>query len=106
MAKYSSGDIKRLANAMMRNKEDGVAFCLLTGAGCSKSAGIPLAPDLVKEIQAKFDREISHQLGVGDKRFDYGAIMSCLTRAERKALLEPYLKNSKVNWAHIAIATM
>lgn len=40
------------------------------------------------------------------ERFDYGANMGCLSRAERKKLLEPYLKNPKVNWAHIAIATM
>ena len=106
MAKYTNEDIKRLANAMRRARDDSSRpFMMLTGAGCSIKAGIPLAPELVKEIHAKFGDECRRRLSA-DELDDYGKCMSCLTKNERRDLLKPYLDRVKTNWAHIAIAAM
>ncbi|HMW72284.1 MAG TPA: SIR2 family protein, partial [Cellvibrionaceae bacterium] len=80
-------------------------FTMLTGAGCSKSAGIPLADELVAEIHNKFGQECKYKLDE-NQIMDYGACMGCLSKNERRDLLSPYLNNSKINWAHIAIASL
>jgi hypothetical protein len=59
MASYTSEDIKRIANrlrvvrAHARQTGDRAAHFLI-GAGCSITAGIPSAMDLVKEIQQTY----------------------------------------------------
>ncbi len=105
MAKFTKDDIKLLAKQMRDKKDSDKPFNLLTGAGCSKSAGIPLAGELVKEIHQKFGEECKHHLEE-DQMKDYGACMSCLTINDRRALLSKYLDNPKINWAHIAIASL
>jgi tetratricopeptide (TPR) repeat protein len=104
--KYNSQDIQRLAGQMRRAKEDSEKpFLLLTGAGCSWSAGIPLAGTLVKEIHEQFGEECRHRLAESQLD-DYGACMSCLSKNERRTLLEPHLENARLNWAHVAIASL
>jgi len=105
MAKYTPEDIKRLANAMRRARDDKRPFNMLTGAGCSLTAGIPLAPKLVEEIHEKYGEECRHRLDEGLLN-DYGACMECLSDNERGDLLKPYLDNAKINWAHIVIASL
>jgi tetratricopeptide (TPR) repeat protein len=104
MAKYTSEDIKLIAK-QMRDKKDGKPFNLLTGAGTSKSAGIPLARELIEEINKKYPTECNRKLK-GDQFNDYGSCMSCLDGNQRRELIGGYLNNSKINWAHIAIASM
>lgn len=105
MSKYTPEDVKNIAE-FIRHAKDTRPFALLTGAGCSKAAGIPLASELVDEINRtpRFEpalRELSE-----DDRKNYGRVMACLGRNDRKGLLNPHLIGAKVNWAHIAIAAM
>lgn len=101
MAKFTEADVKELAALLHKNSE-GVAF--LTGAGCSISAGIPIAPKLVEQINKEYPDTVRHL--EESKRSDYGACMGILSLAEREELIKPYLENAKINWAHIALATL
>ncbi|MBZ9996445.1 TPR end-of-group domain-containing protein [Mesorhizobium sp. BH1-1-4] len=105
MGKYSSEDVKRLAG-FIRHAKDTRPFSLLIGAGCSKAAGIPLARELIKEINesSQFQPHIAKLSD--DDRKSYGRLMACLSKNDRKDLLGKYLKEAKVNWANIAIAAM
>tara|TARA_R100001039_G_C1850034_1_gene110182 strand:+ start:1121 stop:3373 length:2253 start_codon:yes stop_codon:yes gene_type:complete len=78
---------------------------MLTGAGCSLSAGIPLAKALVNEIHEKYHNECRQKLEE-EQLYEYGACMSCLTLNERRDLLSPHLDGAKINWAHLAIACL
>ncbi len=102
MAKYTNEDVMELVGAIEREKGK-VAF--LTGAGCSLSAGIPLAKSLVEEINGKYSREICRKVP-SDQRQDYGRCMGALTIDERKELLDPYFRKAKINWAHVALASL
>jgi len=97
MGKYTKKDIKRIANAMRRQRDDKPdrPYNLLTGAGCSKSAGIPLASELVEEIKDKYKLELEDRLGedCGD---DYGACMSVLSSNEVKDIIQPHLDKAGV----------
>ena len=105
MAKYTQTDIELLADEI-RHAKDNRPFSLLTGAGCSQSAGIPLAAALVKQLNNE-DAFKHHLRSLSEvQRKDYGQCMRKLPKNCRKDLLQPYLDAAKVNWAHIAIASM
>lgn len=74
---------------------------VLLGAGCSISAGIPSAPDIVRHIKAKFPtayaRAASH---------NYPDCMAALDRGVRRDLIGAYVDKAKINWAHIALAQL
>ena len=101
MAKFTDADVTNLASTIRR--ENG-RFAFLTGAGCSLSAGIPLANTLCTEICEKYPNEIDHL--TQEQRCDYGLCMGELSLDEREQILKPYLENVKINWAHIALATL
>ncbi|MEM9600152.1 MAG: SIR2 family protein, partial [Pseudomonadota bacterium] len=107
MGKYTSADIKRIANAMRRQKGNvpDRPYSLLIGAGCSRTAGIPLASELVQEIKRDYEHEIAHRRGK-DCDDDYGACMAVLSADEIRAVLTPHLEGAGVNWGHIAIAAL
>ena len=106
MAKYTKSNIQQLADEM-RHAKDARPFALLTGAGCSKSAGIPLAFELIKEINDPANPFHIHLDRLDEEqRKDYGQCMRKLPKNARKDLLQTYLDNAKINWAHIAIASM
>lgn len=106
MAKYTPQQIKHLAEEMEHAKDSERPFALLTGAGCSISAGIPSAKSLVKEINetSKFKNRLRNLKN--EDCDDYGLCMRKLPKNMRKELLTPYLEQAKINWAHIAIASM
>ena len=80
MGKYTQKDIDYIANHLRRRKEDdGKPFNLLTGAGCSLSAGIPLAPTLTKEINEIFKDDCERKLNKKQCQ-DYGSCMSILSK--------------------------
>ena len=108
MAKYTSLDVKSLANVMRTEAARGRPFAFLTGAGCSISAGIPSVPNLLKRInEHEHGEPVRHRLGCASlEDQDYGEVMGCLTLTERKDILDPLLKNAKVNWGHIALAAL
>ncbi len=105
MTRYTPKDIAGIAD-FIRHGKDRRPFTLLTGAGCSISAGIPLAPALIDKINTTpaFAPAL-HGLSEADRQ-DYGRVMARLTLNDRRDLLKPYLDHAKVNWAHIAIAAM
>lgn len=74
---------------------------VLLGAGCSISAGIPSAADIVRHIKANFPaayaRAASH---------DYPDCMAALDRGIRRDLIGAYIDQAKINWAHIALAQL
>ncbi len=74
---------------------------VLLGAGCSISAGIPSASDIVRHIEAKFPaayaRAASH---------NYPDCMAALERGVRRDLIGAYIDKARINWAHIALAQL
>ena len=106
MAKYTNSDIQILASRMRNNKEDNKPISFLTGAGCSESAGIPLASDLIKTIneEARLNTYLTNL--TAEQKQDYGHCMSSLAGNKRKELLNQYLDNATLNWGHIALASM
>jgi tetratricopeptide (TPR) repeat protein/NAD-dependent SIR2 family protein deacetylase len=100
-----SEEVRRVVNAMRRSRDRDSPFAIVTGAGCSHSAGIPLAGDLVHEAATLYRDECERLIG-RYRLDDYGAVMGCLTLNERKQLLGRYLAGSKVNAAHLAIAAL
>ncbi len=73
----------------------------LIGAGCSKSAGIPLAAGLLKEIEQDFPHAYARA-----REKTYNHVMAELTSAQRSKLLGQHMENAKVNWAHLALAQL
>src|SRR5258707_2259068 len=74
---------------------------VLLGAGCSISAGIPSASDIVRRIKVKFPaayaRATSH---------DYPDCMAALERRVRRDLIAAYIDKVKINSAHLALAQL
>ena len=74
---------------------------VLLGAGCSISAGIPSASDIVRHIRVKFPaayaRAASH---------DYPDCMAALERGVRRDLIGAYIDKAQIDWAHIALAQL
>src|SRR5436305_1585736 len=91
-------DIKEtLQNAKIADR----GATLLIGAGCSASAGIPLASEFVGLIRDKFPARWN-RLG----NSDYAQNMALLADGERRDLLGPRIDKGRVNWAHMAIAQL
>lgn len=84
---------------------------VLMGAGCSRSSGIPMASELIREIKEKYptdyqraERNVQHS-GKEDPP-NYNEVMSELSLVNRHALFDKYMYNAKVNWAHLALAKL
>lgn len=75
---------------------------IVVGAGASVSGGIPSAGKLVDLVKQEFPHCLS---GLSAKdAIDYGRVMGALSPGDRKALIQPLLENSKINWGHVALA--
>ena len=77
---------------------------VLIGAGCSKSAGIPLAGELIREVEQKFP--MAHKRVPEADRRNYNKVMAELTTNQRRGLLDPHIDAARVNWAHLALAQL
>ncbi len=97
-------DIAELAEFMRKAKDNNKPFVFFTGAGCSVTAGIPLAKKLIEEMHQRFKTEL--KLLVGDDRQDYGKCMAQIGRDDRRQFLNGYIVKAKINWAHIALACL
>jgi hypothetical protein len=104
MAKFTSADVLRVAERLKRAKDRNHPAHFLTGAGCSISAGIPGAADLIKKIHEDYQAECA-ALSY-DKRQLYGACMALLSINERRDLIRPYLAAAKINWGTIALTQL
>jgi len=99
-----SRKIKEIAGHIRQSSAPGTRTSFIIGAGASVSAGIPTAAGLVEEIQEDF--RLCLQGIPEDSRSRYGACMAALTPAERESLIQPKLKDAKINWGQIALASM
>ena len=106
MSQHTLQDIETLADEI-RHAKDNRPFCLLTGAGCSLAAGIPLVSELIREMNDPHKEFAIHLKKLDDdQKKDYGQCMRKLSKNLRKDLLNPYLEKAKINWGNIAIASM
>jgi tetratricopeptide (TPR) repeat protein len=90
--------IENVVSSLKGAKDDRGAVVLL-GAGCSKSAGIPLAGELMKEIARDFGP-------VPPGTTTYADYMSFIAPGERRKLLARYIDGATINWAHVALAQL
>lgn len=78
------------------------------GAGCSVTAGIPQAKDIVSEIIKEYsDKPSVKRLEELDKK-NYYQLMSALSANERREIFQKYVnsENVKINLAHIYLAQL
>ena len=76
---------------------------LLIGAGCSITAGIPLADTIKDKILEKHKNACAN---LQDKERSYNDVVGRISEAQFLELLLPYLKSAKVNLAHLCIAEL
>lgn len=74
---------------------------MLIGAGCSKSAGIPLTSEFVEIIKREYPRAYRYAAPA-----TYASCMDQLSHSERKSLISKYIDAAKINWGHIALAQL
>ena len=92
--------------AQLRNARDMARGCtILIGAGCSASAGIPLAADLIQRIK-EMDPAWSLDEERAGRKFTYGEWMDLLGPDHRHTFLASYIDRAKINWAHICLASL
>lgn len=94
-------EIKDVVEAIKKAHKLGYKVNLLTGAGCSISAGIPSANDFITKICRDFPYEYERC-----KHKTYGECMNKLTPTERRSLIAEYVNDAKVNWCHLCIAKL
>ncbi len=82
-----------------RAKRRGECATLVIGAGCSASAGIPLAADFIDLIEKEYPHAIEHAT-----ERTYDSYMRALAPSERHALINSQTQLARVNPAHLAIA--
>ena len=74
--------------------KDAQAISFIIGAGASKTAGIPLASELVDRIKSEKGHCLS-DLSETEKT-NYGKVMAALSQQERKELIEDCLDKAKL----------
>ena len=80
----------------------GRGVSLLIGAGCSVTAGIPLASGFVKEIERQFPTKY----GLAAEPRTYPGCMGQILPDERHALIAQFVDPAKINWPHLCIALL
>jgi predicted RNA-binding protein (virulence factor B family) len=78
---------------------------VLIGAGCSKSAGIPLASGLIQKIRSRYPEAYARAKDKGSN-VGYNAAMGELSLVERRRLLGGHIEKARINWAHLALAQL
>ncbi|WP_286832927.1 MULTISPECIES: SIR2 family protein [Acinetobacter] len=101
-----SFSVQEVAQLLKQAKDNKKPYVFFTGAGCSRSAGVPTAIELISEIKEKFPIQIKN-INSENEKYNSALYMSALDKHERRQLLEPYIiKNQKINWAHLALACL
>lgn len=90
-----------VADLLDRNKDKGLKSTLLIGAGCSKSAGIPLGDEFVEIVKKNYLE--AYNKAPKKTFFD---CMSALQEEQRHRLIRKYIDKSKINMTHIALACL
>ncbi len=89
--------LETLTNCKANNRN----CSLLIGAGCSLSAGIPLARGFVEEIKKSYSQDYNRS-----KNKTYPYCMAELSPGWRHEMIAEYVDKAKLNWAHIGIAQL
>ena len=76
-------------------------FSVFLGAGVSRSAGVPLAGEVVRMIEEKCADQVR-----SCKQRDYSRLMECLLPAQRYELLKDCVNGAKLNVAHLYLAAL
>ncbi len=96
-----AGSLEKIVTGLKKAKSSGRGCILLTGAGCSVSAGVPDAANWVERIKDGFPKTFSNA-----QVKDYHHLVQALTPEERTKNFSETLKSAKINWAHIALAQL
>ena len=99
----SSYDYRNVAELMCKAKENQTPYTFITGAGCSISAKIPGAVELIHRIKTEYSTCVKD---LTDNETNYGKFMACLDKDERRRLIRPLVDGATINWAHIALACL
>lgn len=98
--------IEELAYLMKQAKEEGLPQPIVfLGAGASKTAGVPLASEIINDILEKYKSSPKIK-ALGDEPKTYAKLMECLTPFERNKLLKGYIDNAKINVTHLYLAQL
>jgi tetratricopeptide (TPR) repeat protein len=92
---------KDLVQDIENSKRNGISCALLIGAGCSQSAGIPIASEIVEKNK---DELLSTLVNLDT--ISYLEFMDKITTDQRKKLIAGYVNGATINWAHLAIAML
>jgi tetratricopeptide (TPR) repeat protein len=115
-----NGTVAAIADLLRFARAESIGCTLLVGAGCSYGAGIPLASQFIKIIEELFPEAYKRAKEMACKRAkDRGEIVdeetfiptysSCMAELHpifRRQLFARYVDKSKINWAHICIASL
>ena len=97
-------NIEDLAYLLRQAKKEGLPQPIVfLGAGASKTGGVPLAHDIVKDILEIY-KENPKVKALPEEAKSYSKLMECLTPFERNKLLKSYIDNAKINVTHIYLA--
>ena len=99
-----TASIEELAYLMKQANRDGSDKPIFfIGAGASKSGGIPLAKEIVKDILENFDDNYRIKGLNGDAK-TYSKLMGYLSPSKRNKILKDYVDNAKINVPHLYLA--
>lgn len=89
--------IKHLAYLMSEAKnEKRPKPIFFLGAGASRSAGIPTAWEIIRDIKDRYSRNPLLQK-IDSSTSDYAEYMDCLSPFQRNELLKKYIQETKIN---------
>jgi tetratricopeptide (TPR) repeat protein len=96
--------LKYLTTKMKALKEHhGSSTILFLGAGVSKSAGIPLASEIMKQIE---ENEPFKTYIQGCEINTYASYMNCLSARDRRNIFNDYISKSRINTSHLYAAQL
>lgn len=75
------------------------------GAGASKTGGVPLANEIVKDILERH-KDNPRIKSLTDNSKTYPKLMACLTQFQRNELLNEYIDRAKINVTHLYLAQL
>jgi hypothetical protein len=98
-------NISHIAHRRRQAKENNEPKAIVfIGAGCSVSAGIPRASEIVDYILGEFKSNPDVKALPAEPKPEYAKLMNCLSPKERKKLFKHYVSNAKINVSHIYLA--
>ncbi|MEM9821687.1 MAG: tetratricopeptide repeat protein [Bacteroidota bacterium] len=101
MKEKSLDHLVYLLRRIKKNKEP--KAIVLMGAGCSKTAGIPTAGEIMNDVLEKFSDHPDIKK-IDRSNLEYAKVMECLGPRERNQLFKTYVEKAKINASHIYLA--